>query len=62
MPGPPLSSPYRCLTLTQDTSNTHFMLFEFSKEAAGAGAHPKVRADLTKRAVGLLKPCIYKKR
>jgi hypothetical protein len=40
------------------------MMFDFTKTAAQSAAegNPRARADQTKKAEGLLKPCIYKKR
>ncbi|SCV71918.1 BQ2448_4612 [Microbotryum intermedium] len=44
---------------SKDTSNTHFIMFDFVK--AGEEALSK-QAEVTKKASGLLRPCIYKKR
>lgn len=47
-------------TRTQDDSNTHFMMFDFTK--TGETEDRKQKAEATKKAPGLLKACIYKKR
>ncbi|SCZ88670.1 BZ3500_MvSof-1268-A1-R1_Chr2-1g04561 [Microbotryum saponariae] len=44
---------------SKDTSNTHFIMFDFVK--AGEEAVSK-QAEITKKASSLLRPCIYKKR
>ncbi|KAK4703503.1 hypothetical protein P7C70_g2720, partial [Phenoliferia sp. Uapishka_3] len=44
----------------KDASNTHFMMFDFTK--TGEPEDRKRKAEATKQAPGLLKPCVYKKR
>ncbi|SGY23738.1 BQ5605_C019g08975 [Microbotryum silenes-dioicae] len=44
---------------SKDTSNTHFIMFDFVK--AGEEVVSK-QAEVTKKASSLLRPCIYKKR
>lgn len=47
----------------QDESNTHFVLFDFVKQAGSDGSeHPNKVTELDRKAATLLNPCIYKRR
>ncbi|GAA5857800.1 hypothetical protein JCM1840_000916 [Sporobolomyces johnsonii] len=46
----------------KDESNTHFILFDFTKTSTSAESNEAKKAEQTRKAATLLKPCIYKKR
>ncbi|GAA5955454.1 hypothetical protein JCM21900_002053 [Sporobolomyces salmonicolor] len=46
----------------KDESNTHFILFDFIKTSTTAESNESKKAEQTRKAATLLKPCIYKKR
>lgn len=51
--------------LGQDTTNTHFVMFDFVKSTVGSNnelGKVKVVTNNTNRAETMLKPCIYKRR
>lgn len=45
----------------QDDSNTHFVLFDFVKQADGS-ENPNKVTEHDRKAATLLNPCIYKRR
>lgn len=55
------------VTLPQDSSNSHFVLFEFVKQRNDQWPATKLddeleREGIVQRGASLLKPCIYKRR